>query len=83
MYAISKDYGNRGYATLASNSLINYLFEKTNVGYLNTLALIENEPSNRVIEKCGFDFIRCIEINNALYKYYTLSKKQWQIKLTS
>jgi RimJ/RimL family protein N-acetyltransferase len=78
MYAISKDFGKRGYATLASKGLINYLFEKTNVEYLNALALIENAPSNRVIEKCGFDFFRCIKIDNELYNYYTLNKNQWE-----
>lgn len=76
-YGISKHYRNRGYTTKAAKGLINYLFEKTNVELLNTIALIHNGSSNRVIQKCGFHFVGDIEIENQLYHHYTLHKSEW------
>jgi RimJ/RimL family protein N-acetyltransferase len=74
MYAISKDYRGKGYTTQAAQGMIKYLFEKTNVEILNAVALIHNISSNRVIQKCGFDFLNSIEIKNENYNYYRLTK---------
>jgi RimJ/RimL family protein N-acetyltransferase len=77
MYAISKDHRGKGYTTQASQGMINYLFESTNVKVLSAIALINNVPSNRVIQKCGFKFQSIIEINNEKYNYYKLDIKDW------
>lgn len=74
VYAISKHYRNRGYATTASKGLITYLFEKTNVDLLNAVALIQNVSSNKVIQKIGFSFIEEIDIESQKYYHYTLHK---------
>ncbi|WOD64831.1 GNAT family N-acetyltransferase (plasmid) [Niallia taxi] len=77
-YAISKHYRNRGYTTEAVKGLINFLFEKTNVELLNTIVLIQNLSSNRVIKKSGFEFVGDIEIENQKYYHYTLHKSEWK-----
>ncbi|WP_002147480.1 GNAT family N-acetyltransferase [Bacillus cereus] len=77
MYAISSEYQNKGYATQATKGLIGYLFENTNVDALNAIALINNVPSNKVIEKCGFTYMRQQTIENQLYNHYQLSKFEW------
>lgn len=77
-YAISKDYRCKGYTTQAAQGLIKYLFENTNVEELNTIALTHNIPSNRVIRKCGFNFISSIEIDNEEFYHYKLSKCEWE-----
>ena len=77
MYAISKDHRGRGFTTQASQGLINYLFESTNVKVLSAIALLQNVPSNKVIQKCGFNFQSIIEIDNEKYNYYILDKKDW------
>ncbi|OEH91961.1 GNAT family N-acetyltransferase [Bacillus solimangrovi] len=74
MYAVSKHYQNKGYATKAAKGLVNYLFEETNVGVLNAIALTENHGSNKVIEKCGFNFVSKIEIDDQSYNHYKLNK---------
>lgn len=79
MFAISKDHRGQGYTTQAVQGIIKYLFEDTNVEVLNAIALIRNIPSNRVIQKCGFDFQNIIEIGNEKYNYYKLSKSSWEI----
>lgn len=78
VYAISKDYTNKGYSTEAAKGLMNYLFAKTNVENLHALAHIHNLPSNRVIQKSGFHYINSIEIDNENYHCYKLSKREWE-----
>ncbi|MGE7881643.1 GNAT family N-acetyltransferase [Bacillus sp. NPDC094077] len=77
MYAISSEYQNNGYATKATKGLINYLFKNTNVDVLNAVALINNVPSNKVIEKCGFTYMSQQTIENQLFKHYLLGKSEW------
>lgn len=78
VYAISKHYRNRGYTTKAAKGLIAYLFEKTNVEFLNAVALTHNVSSNKVIQKIGFHFAGEIEIENQKYYHYTLHKSEWR-----
>ncbi|EJR54894.1 hypothetical protein IIM_01834 [Bacillus cereus VD107] len=77
MYAISNEYQNNGYATKTTKGLIDYLFKNTNVDVLNAFALINNVPSNRVIEKSGFTYMSRQTIENQLYNHYLLSKSEW------
>lgn len=81
MYAVSSDHQGKGYATKASRGLITYLFTQTNVEILIAVALIDNVPSRKVIEKCGFTNEGRIEIENEDYQYYRLSKAAWEISM--
>ncbi|OMF33811.1 GNAT family N-acetyltransferase [Paenibacillus sp. FSL H8-0548] len=80
MYAISKDYRGKGYTTQAAQGMIKYLFENTNVDELNAIAIIGNVASNKVIQKCGFEFIDNIEIENEKYRYYKLRREICQVR---
>lgn len=60
--------------------MIKYLFENTNVQVLSAIALLSNVPSNRVIQKSGFNFQRIFEIENEKYNYYKLDKMDWAAK---
>ncbi|AIQ23067.1 GNAT family N-acetyltransferase [Paenibacillus sp. FSL H7-0737] len=75
MYAISKDHRGKGYTTQAAKGLIKYLFEHTSTDVLNAIALVHNTPSNKVIQKCDFELINEITIENESYNYYQLSKR--------
>ncbi|MGD2273513.1 GNAT family N-acetyltransferase [Bacillus wiedmannii] len=77
MYAVSSEYHNNGYATKATKGLIDYLFENTNVDVLNAIAVINNAPSNKVIEKCRFTYLGQQMIENQIYNHYVLSKSEW------
>jgi RimJ/RimL family protein N-acetyltransferase len=81
MYAISKDHRGKGYTTQAAKGLIKYMFEHTSTDVLNAIALIHNAPSNRVIQKCDFDLLKEITIENERYHYYQLSKWKWEEKV--
>ncbi|WP_102275232.1 GNAT family N-acetyltransferase [Cytobacillus massiliigabonensis] len=76
-YAISKDYRNKGYSTMAARGLMKYLFEHTNLEVLNAVALIENISSNKVLQKCGFHYITDVVIDNQKYHHYKLTKNEW------
>ncbi|HDR3649451.1 TPA: GNAT family N-acetyltransferase [Bacillus anthracis] len=77
MYAVSSEYHNNGYATKATKGLIDYLFKNTNVDVLNAIALINNAPSNKVIEKCRFTYLGQQMIENQIYNHYVLRKSEW------
>lgn len=79
-YAISKDHTNKGYGTQATQGLIKYLFENTNTIVLNAIALTYNIPSNKVIQKCGFNLIDTIELEKKEFYYYKISKSEWEYK---
>lgn len=78
MYAISSEYQKKGYATKASKGLIDYLFTNTNLEVINAVALTNNVSSNKVIEKCGFTYLRQQTIENELYNHYILNKSEWK-----
>ncbi len=78
-YAISKYYRNKGYTTQAAKALIKYLFEETNIDALSALALINNLSSNRIIQKCGFNFSNNIEVENRKFNWYKLRKEDYKI----
>jgi [ribosomal protein S5]-alanine N-acetyltransferase len=73
-YAISKEYTGRGYITTAAKALIHYLFQETKIETLNALAEIENIASNKVIQKCGFDYVGDIEIDQKMHHHYKMNK---------
>ncbi|MEC0133670.1 GNAT family N-acetyltransferase [Paenibacillus odorifer] len=78
MYAISKDHRGKGYTTQAAKGLIKYLFDNSSTDALNAIALKHNIPSNRVIQKCGFELLDEITIEHEDYNYYRLfSQQQW------
>lgn len=78
VYAISSQYQKNGYATKAANGLIDYLFTYTNVENMNAIALIQNLPSNKVIQKCSFTYLRQLTIDNQRYNHYMLRKSDWK-----
>ncbi|MDN4082644.1 GNAT family N-acetyltransferase [Paenibacillus polymyxa] len=54
---------------------IQYLFENTEIKELNAIVLLENGPSNRVIQKSNFKFVGEIEIDAERNNHYRIHKK--------
>lgn len=73
-YVLSKKYWNNGLMTEAFKCLINYLFS---LGYKKILvdACVDNVGSNKVIKKCGGNFLKEIEdyfpLKNQVFKINT------------
>lgn len=75
MYAVSPDFRGKGYASQAVIGLVKYLFQNTNTEMLKAVALLENIPSNRVLQKSGFRFESIIGIDGEFYNSYSLARE--------
>ena len=53
-YGTLNEFQGRGYATEATNALVAWALSQPTVKHVIAEALIENLPSVRVLEKCGF-----------------------------
>ena len=59
-YVLSKDYWGKGLMPEAVSAVIRYLFEVENLDFLICGHFERNTRSRRVIEKCGFRYIRTV-----------------------
>ena len=76
LFSISDDYQNNGYATEASRKIIKWFFEQNENGYVCAIVKTNNVPSQKVIEKLGFEYIENREIvfdyKPTMFRYYKL-----------
>jgi len=76
LFAISDCYQNSGYATEASRKLVEWFFSIKEDSYLCAIVKTRNIPSQRVVEKLGFDYVEDREIvyagKSTMFKYYRL-----------
>lgn len=56
-YWVGEEHWGRGFATEAARALIDHAFSETAIVALAASCRINNLPSRRVIEKCGFQWI--------------------------
>ncbi len=81
-YVLSRDYWGRGLMPEAVQAVISYCFEVLRYDYLTCGHFDHNHRSRRVIEKCGFQFlknvvtstVRGVEEPGKLYVLYNGSK---------
>ena len=59
-YAISKDHWGRGLTPEAVKAVIAYCFQELDFDWLTCGHFIRNDQSRRVVEKCGFRYIKDI-----------------------
>lgn len=76
-YAISGEYRNKGYTTMAVSGMIDFLFRETNLMLLNAIALPHNIASNKVIQKCGFHRVEDAVIEGRVHHHYIMRREQW------
>lgn len=85
-YCIGSEFQCRGYATEATKAIIKYGFEKINLHKIQICTKTINEPSKRVIEKCGFTYegmLRDYFYQNGGYVgrlYFSMLKKEFESK---
>ena len=59
-YAIGKDYWGRGLTPEAVKAVIDYCFKELDFDWLTCGHFIRNNQSRRVVEKCGFRYVKDI-----------------------
>ena len=57
-YVLNKDYWGRGLMPEAVKAVIDYCFKELNFNWLTCGHFVWNDQSRRVVEKCGFKFIK-------------------------
>ena len=84
-FALNCNYHNQGIMTEVIYQILNYLFLK-DIEYVYACCFQNNEPSKRLIEKCGFTFeqegLFYSESLNKIFKSfeYVYSKNDWQLQ---
>ena len=59
-YAIGKDYWGRGLTPEAVKAVIDFCFHELDFDWLTCGHFIKNNRSRRVVEKCGFEYVKDI-----------------------
>lgn len=78
-YRLHKAFWGKGYATEGSQALIQYAFEKLNLKDLVAVVKPEHVASQRVLEKCGFEYQRLAFYYRTQVRYYELHKTRWEL----
>ena len=61
-YVLSKDYWGQGLMPEAVKAVIQWLFVEEKLDFIICGHFIRNDRSRRVIEKCGFQYIKTVEL---------------------
>ena len=56
-YRLNEKYWNKGYATEATHFWLKYAFKEMQIDIMNAYTHAENGASNRVLSKCGMQFM--------------------------
>lgn len=64
-FYISEEFSNQGYISESARALIKWVFETKDIEYLIAIVELDNMPSQRVIEKCGFSRLEIKMIQNS------------------
>ena len=65
-YVLSKDYWGRGLMPEAVNAVIKHCFARLSFDYLTCGHFLHNIQSRRVIEKCGFSYLKDIDFETRM-----------------
>lgn len=72
-YALVPEYWHKGFATEIAKACIQIAFEKLHLDKLICFTLINNKPSQRVMEKVGFHYVKNIIHKNSPHVLYELT----------
>ncbi|MGB3653693.1 MAG: GNAT family N-acetyltransferase [Rivularia sp. (in: cyanobacteria)] len=74
LYGLAKTYWGKGIATKAAKASVSYGFDVANLDRIIALALPDNEPSKKVIEKAGLQYEKQLDIFNLDALYYSIER---------
>ena len=81
-YVLSKEYWGNGLMPEAVKAVLSYLFEEVELDFVLCSHSIDNLPSKRVQEKCGFTFIkeiiREVPVGKRISRFNIIRKEEYQ-----
>ncbi len=82
-YVLAKEYWGQGLMSEAVREVLRWLFEDMKLDAVTCSHFTGNDRSRRVIEKCGFSYVRDFEYTTVLgntekTRGYVLYKKDWK-----
>lgn len=82
-YVLSKDYWGQGLMPEAVKAVLKYLFEEEKLDFLIISHYDFNSQSRRVIEKCGFQYMKTIQLQTRYNTtedtlVYILHREEWE-----
>lgn len=82
-YVLSKDYWGKGLMPEAVKEVLRYLFRDEKLDFLLVSHYVWNERSRRVIEKCGFRYLKTIRLQTRYNttedtRVYILKREDWE-----
>lgn len=82
-YVLSKDHWGQGLMPEAVNAVISYLFTENGLDFITVGHFVHNTRSRRVIEKCGFRYIKTVPYETRYATVedsmeYILTKQEWR-----
>jgi len=78
-YRLAENHWNKGYATEATIFWLDYGFNQINIKIMNAYTHAENGASNRVLSKCGMDFMENYpDKDGVIWKWWQLESKKYK-----
>ncbi|MGC4039977.1 MAG: GNAT family N-acetyltransferase [Flavobacterium sp.] len=74
-YRFAEEHWNKGYATEAAKTWLEYGFDKMKLPVIYACAVSENIGSNKVLQKLGFKFVNQYLANNEPHNWYKIEKE--------
>jgi len=83
-YWIGKPFWSRGYATEASQAVIDFAFRLRGIGVIQAWHRVDNPASGRVLEKCGFTcngdgLTKTMLQGEVATRSYRLERADWEV----
>jgi [ribosomal protein S5]-alanine N-acetyltransferase len=73
-YSFKREYWGKGYATEVSHTLVQWIFETTDLEHLIGLAQVEHTASRKVLENIGMTFTDIRLFETFPYAFYKLAR---------
>lgn len=77
-YRLRKQYWGQGIATETAIASLEYAFESLNLDKVYAAASCENEASNKILRKIGFQLIETFYYEDILCNWYKMDKLQYE-----
>ena len=79
----NRDYWDKGYGTDAISTLVNYIFQQTNLNRIYLKTLDSNTRAQKCFEKCGFTRCGCMARDGYDFVLMEIHRTNWQQQIES